>query len=335
MEKTNGKLHRRVLRSGPGHREVKLETEDLTSDAGDLTHALIRNELTLIDSSHDLGLMERSVQEQAWHTLGRLAIGRVERAAATGPAQGDLVYWHGPHADLALMHPERLIWVPVPAAEPLLMPAGVGAEAQLGVDRALADLGEVPEVSVVLGQGMLGHLAAQWLRYRGSRVAVVDNSPKRLEFSKYAGLAQRVDTHNIDWLERLKKMVPGGTMLLVDASGSPKAVQSLMPILKPGSVLCRLGPWRSKPLTDATRDHMRAQGGRIGEVAPALGEAPEHREMLENWIKLIHEGAIPTERIITHRIEPEEGPKAMKRFATGIRSWLGAVICWGGVEPEK
>ncbi len=140
----NEKLHRRVLRSGPGHREVKLETEDITSDARDRTRALIRNELTLIDSGHDLWLMDRSVQEGAWHTLGRLAIGRVERAAETGPAQGERVYWHGPHADWALMHPERLIWAEAPVAEPLLMPAGIGRKPSSASTRRSRDWARSP-----------------------------------------------------------------------------------------------------------------------------------------------------------------------------------------------
>jgi threonine dehydrogenase-like Zn-dependent dehydrogenase len=129
-------------------------------------------------------------------------------------------------------------------------------------------------------------------------------------------------------MERLRKWHPGGVRLLVDATGAPNPIESLMPMLLPESVLCLLGQWRSRPLSEGTMEHMKSLSGKILGPAEAFGDATEHRAMLTRWMTLIREGAIPTERLLTHDIPPTEGPIAMKRFAAGIRSWQGAVIRW-------
>lgn len=323
------------LQAGPGRRELRLVEEELASLPADAGHALVRNALTLIDSGYDLGLLERAGNEGEWLKLGRLAIGQVVREAASGPKEGDWVYWHGPHADVAALDVNEGLWIPAPGPDPLLMPAGIGAEAELGVQWGIDALGEFPPESLVLGQGMLGHLAAQWLKYRGSNVSVVENSPKRLEFSRKSGLKQKVDTHNVDWMDRLRKWHPDGVPFIVDATGAPQAIESLLPMLRPGGVFCLLGQWRNRPLPHTVLEHIEEHSRKLVGPAPALGQAGEHRRMLEEWIDLIDRGAIPTERLLTHHIAPAEGPIAMKRFAAGIRSWQGAVIHWDPAFAER
>jgi threonine dehydrogenase-like Zn-dependent dehydrogenase len=298
-------------------------------------HALVRNAMTLIDSGYDLERVERSADEGVWLKLGRLAIGQVVRAGADGPGEGEWIYWLGPHADYASLDLQKGLWAPVPDADPLLLPAGIGAEAQLGVQQAIDALGDLPKESVVLGQGMLGHLAAQWLKAAGSSVSVVDNSPKRLEFSRKSGLKQKIDMHNLDWMEQLRHWHPGGVPLLVDATGAPPAIESLLPILRSGGVLGLLGQWRSRPLTATVGEQLRRLSAKLVGPAPALGDAAEHEPMLRDWIGRIHRGEIPTARLLTHHVAPGEGPVAVKRFAAGIRSWQGAVIHWDAGSLER
>jgi threonine dehydrogenase-like Zn-dependent dehydrogenase len=299
------------------------------------THALVRNRMTLIDSGYDLALLERSVEAGQWLRLGRLALGRVVRPAERGgPAREAWVYWRGPHADFAWLDVVNGLWAPAPDLDPLLMPAGIGAEAQYGVEAAVGALGGLPDASIVLGQGMLGHLAAQWLKHRGVSVTVVENSPKRLEFSRKAGLKRKVDTHNADWMEQLRKWHTEGVRLLIDATGATQAIESLLPLLTEGAVLGLLGTWRTRPLSEATERRLSELSGKIVGPSPWLGDASAHRALVEDWLGLIHRGEIPTERLLTHHIEPGEGPMAVKRFAAGIRSWQGCVIHWEGL-PES
>ena len=278
----------------------------------------------------ELEWIRLSENDERWRRLGTLALGEVAREAPGSPPEGALVYWNGPHADFGLLDPKKSVWAEVAEADPALMPAGIGAEAQMGLEAALGQLGDEPEAAIVVGQGMLGHLSAQWLRLRGISVTVVENSPKRLEFSKYSGLTQKIDTHNMNWKERLARWNPEGTRLLVDACGHPKPIEALADILQPGGVLCRIGNWRPAAYSESVTDAVAKVGGAVVGPPPTFGMAEAHRALTAQWLALIAEGKIQTDRILTHHVTPDEAPMGMKRLAAGVRSWLGVVIDWTG-----
>lgn len=318
----------RALVAGPGRREVRLiERPDPASHA-DPSLALVRQRLTMFYPGVEVEEIRRAEDEAIEIPLGRLAIGEVVRAAeGGGPSVGQLIYWSGPHAERAALDPAGDVWRPVESTDPTLMPAGVGAEAQFGLEEPIAATGGVPESVAVVGAGLLGHLAAQWLKSRGSRVTVVENSPKRLEFCKYLGLPERVDTHNLRWLERVDRWNPNGVEAIVDANGFARSLEGMIERLRPGGWLCRLGVWRSAPSESVART-IRERGIRCFGPRPTFGDAAEHARALGEWLDAIGSGRIATERLITHRVRPEEAPLAAKRFAAGIRSWLGAVVDW-------
>ncbi len=323
----NGNAENRLLRAGAGHRRPLMVAEPPPEPGPNRSR--VRNRLTLIYPGADNGLLAESEADGRERPLGCLALGVVERAAPVGPGAGELIVWNGPHADYGLLDPEVSLWATVPGEEARLLPAGIGAEAQEGLQAALETLDRRPGHCVVLGQGMLGHLAAQWLRWRGSPVIVVENSPKRLEFSKYAGLTARIDTHNLDWRERLKRRAPEGVDLLVDACGYPAPVLELLSFLNEGGVLCRLGQWRQREGPESPVEQaLAARRGRAVGPPPTFGQSRAQRKMLARWISLIAGGEIATERLLTHHIRPEEAPLALKRLATGVKSWLGVVIDW-------
>lgn len=317
----------RAMRAGPGRRNVQMFSEPLAPPPEGRACALVRNHLTLIYPGRDLEPLEDAGRAD-WVGLGSLAIGRVERAAATGPREGDWVYWNGPHADYGWLEAERGVWAACSGAEPTLLPAGIGAEAAWGLRGDATPAGN----ALVAGQGMLGHLAAQWLKRRGWNVTVVENSPKRLEYSKYLGLTQKIDTHNLDWRERLKRWNPGGARLLVDATGHPQPIGQLMEFLQPGGRLVLLGPWRPRldpaSLPEEIAAALKEKGATAIPPSPAFGGAPEHRRSLEEWLRLIAGGEVKTERLLTNSALPAEAPMDLKRLAAGVRSMLGVVIRW-------
>ncbi len=356
-------VQNRTIQAGPGRRNFAVVAEPAPGDDTPQDGAVVRNLISLIYPGCDLGLMRLSQSDGKWRRLGRLAIGRVESSTRSGgdsPRAGSLIYWNGPLADFGLLDPELDVWAYVEAGaegssidsiNPLMLPAGIGAEAQFGLEEALELLGgkgqdsgehgvagvaAFPEHAVVCGQGMLGHLAGQWLRSRGASVAVVENSPKRLEFSKYSGLTQRIDTHNTNWMTRLRRIVPDGTPLLIDACGSPGAMSSLLPILNDGGVLCRLGtfrpdadlPGRSEAWPDSMTEEVHRRGIRVTGPRPSFGEATEHRDLLAGWLGMIAEGTIPTERIMTDECAPTEAPLMLKRLDAGVKSICGVAVRW-------
>lgn len=335
-----------VLLAAPGRRNAELRAAPL--EPGGTTgargvRALVRTSLTLLYPGRDMGLVARAEEEDAYHELGSVSLGRVEALSAgdvpssgtpstpAPPAVGSWVLWTGPHADLAILDPARDAWCEVPGPDPLLLAAVIGAEAERDLRRAIAGarLSRVDR-AIVAGQGLLGHLGAQWLRAGGASVVVVENAPKRLEFSKYLGLVQRVDTHNLDWIERVERFLPEGADLLADACGGPGTVLPLVGRVRCGGALALLGERRpllpANPPPEVLAQAAGARELRIG--GPGGPPGPNDRALLADWVARIREGGVATARLLTDEVPPDQAPLAVKRLATGVKSMLGVVVRW-------
>lgn len=333
-------MQNRVLEAGPGGRgALALRRAEGAPERPEHGRALVRNLLTLIYPGFDLGEIERADREGATLPLGRLAIGRVRAVDAVAGEAGlqpeQLIYWSGPHADWAELDPARHAWTLVAEADPRILAAGIGAEAELGLDLALAGTGwpeGAPARAIVIGQGMLGHLAGRLLRMRGSHVVVVENSPKRLEFSKYQGLTLRVDTHATDWRSRVGTLLGGEADLLVEASGNPLSTPGALAFLRPGGRLALLGEWRPnlnpQNMPAEIVEALAGKGASVFGPPPTFGAAPEHAALAAKWIGWIRDGVVPVDRLYTTRSRADEAPLEMKRLATGVKSMLGVVLDW-------
>lgn len=324
-------MKNRVLLAAPGRRNVRLAEETFDPAAPPAPgRAIVCNLISMIYPGYDLSRIAETEETGEERPLGRVAIGSVRASAIPGLDAGSRIFWNGPHADFAEFDPARHISLSIPsrAVSEEILPLAVAAEAERGIDLALAPAGAAtPERAIVVGQGLLGHLAGQTLRLRGCAVTVVENAPKRLEFSKYLGLVQRLDTHNLNWRERLEKWNPGGAPLLIDASGGMNTVEACVAGLAPGGTFLMLGPWRP-PLPDAIRERLAEKGARVVGPPPFFGDAPEHRDLLARWIERLANGEIATDRLMTGGCAPEDAPLEAKRLATGVKSMLGVAIRW-------
>jgi len=322
----------RILRAGPGHREAKLFEKPLAIPSLLPSQAWVHNLHTLLYTGSDVARVHEAVERELWLDLGCTAIGRVELAGSDCPLNvGELILWNGPHADAALFDATSNIYARVAEPNPHLLLACVAAEATLGIETALA--GDAPPShAIIIGQGMLGHMAGQWLRHRGANVTVVENSPKRLEFSKYLGLTRRIDTHHVKWREKLRAFNPDGAEMLVDACGYEAPVGECLEFLRDNGRLVMLGNWRPQFNAASISGDVAAM---IAEHAitvsgppPTFGDSPSHQQLLETWVELIGSGTIPVDRLITNDTSPNGAVMDLKRLTTGVKSICGVVVNW-------
>lgn len=308
----------------------------------DARRPLVRNLHTLIYPGRDLELQEDSEAEGRWHDLGCIAIGVVEsEAESPAPGRGRVILWNGPHADYALFDPAHHTGVPVGAEpNPDLLLAAILAEAEIGL---CADGGNESSPRpfeglhyAVLGQGLLGHLAAQHLRLAGAHVTVIENSPKRLEFSKYLGLTNRIDLHNLNWAEKLLRWNPDGLDGFIDATGTPGPALDVLRHVRRGGHFGLVGPWRPRlaggSLPAEIRSVCEKADIRCTPPGPLFGGSPEHAASAAAWVRRIEAGEVLTDRLITKRIVPGEAAMDVKRLVAGVRSILGVIITWDGRE---
>ncbi len=76
------------------------------------------------------------------------------------------------------------------------------------------------ESAAVIGQGMVGALAARWLMHAGVRVTATDLVPERLERARRWGAYATVDGRLEDAPDRLRAMLGTGADIVVEASAS-------------------------------------------------------------------------------------------------------------------
>jgi len=84
------------------------------------------------------------------------------------------------------------------------------------------ELGEVSEgkTVVIWGCGPVGLMAAMWAKFRGAkRVISVDGIPYRLQFAKEKLGVETINFTEVDVVDTVRTMIPGGPDVVIDAVG--------------------------------------------------------------------------------------------------------------------
>ena len=146
---------------------------------------------------------------------------------------GDIVYvgsseFTGPYTkcwgaqlEIALANADNLISVPYGLDPLLALYVKVGGIALHGIKRARVT---ADDRVVVVGLGLIGHLAAQSAKAFGAQVIAVDKDDERLQIAQTAGFDYVLDAKTVDVEARVKEITAGGADVAVDATGVAAAV---------------------------------------------------------------------------------------------------------------
>ena len=91
---------------------------------------------------------------------------------------------------------------------------------------------EIGDNAVVLGDGMVGHWAAQTLAWRGANVLLVGRHDDRLRRFPAGPGCHTVNAKNRPWLDAVREFLPGRVQVVVDTVGSVQALQEIMPLMR-------------------------------------------------------------------------------------------------------
>jgi bacteriochlorophyllide a dehydrogenase len=187
------------------------------------------------------------------------------------------------------------------------------ATALHGIERAQLEGGERV---LVLGQGIVGHLAARLLRRAGAgHIVVADQVETRL---KLAQADQVINTRH----ESLEELVGGSSVdVLVEATGSMKALAGALPMLADRGRVLLLGYYDNLNLPYAPLFMREAQliVAREWRHGPE-GDLPRVRDIIAN-------GEIDLDGLLTHRV-PLERVQAAYRLAFEEPECLKVVLEW-------
>jgi len=178
----------------------------------------------------------------------------------------------------------------------------------------------VGEGAVVIGDGMVGHWAAQTLAWRGAHVVLVGRHDDRLAKFKTGPTCHTVNAKKENWQDAVRDLLPKGAQVGVDTVGSVDAMTGLMGIMKRFGHLVSAGFY-------GTEDTMPLQPPRYKELSIDLvsGWWPDR---MANTLDLIAAGHLDTLSLITHRFPVAQAADAWALIESKREPVLGVILDW-------
>lgn len=211
-------------------------------------------------------------------------------------------------SDLLHKVPDNVSWEHAPIIEPLVI-------ALHGIHRTRVSSGEYV---VVNGSGPIGILAVMALKAYGAKVIVVDVIDSRLELAKKCGADFIINASVNDPVEELKSITDGHMAdVILEMSGSAVGIKNTV---KYAAYLGRIGltGWPSvNPELETsliTKKELEVVGCRNGTG-----------EEFEESMKLISEGLVKPEMIISEIVDFEDLPLALKKQSEEPQKYLKIV----------
>jgi threonine dehydrogenase-like Zn-dependent dehydrogenase len=177
--------------------------------------------------------------------------------------------------------------------------------------------------SVVVGDGMVGLWAAQTLKARGSRVALMGKHAERMKIYKPADGDILVRGDQPDWADKLREWCGGNLDTVVDSVGydvNKAQNEQLQQMLKRDGHFVEAGHVGANNLID-----IRALIMKETTLHTPCGWT---RERLQTTLEWIHDGRLETLPLITHRLPAKEAAKAWDIIFNKKEGALGVVLEW-------
>jgi 2-desacetyl-2-hydroxyethyl bacteriochlorophyllide A dehydrogenase len=253
---------------------------------------------------------------------------------------GDRISYPGNHAsgELLTLGHERGKWWKMPdkldaekAAWACVSRYGMGASIRAGLTLGRS--------AAVLGLGVIGQFALRCLIAAGAFPVVgIDSVPMRREAALAAGADYVVDPGAGDIRGQLSNRLRArGAEIVADATGIPDAIPAAMALACDGGQVVVVGSPRGKAKEVNFYDDLHR---RYIEVTGAHGNMlfePAHTRLAgawdihkaQNWLlAMLASGRLSLERLVTHRIAPEELGTAYEGLRNQKESYLGVLVKW-------
>ena len=207
------------------------------------------------------------------------------------------------------------------------------AIAMQGIHKARIDIGESV---VVIGAGLIGLFAAQLAQLSGGLpTIIVDLDDTRLDTARQLGIDEKlkINGNAVDNLQRL--LMADGATIVVEASGSPHAIQSAFEYADQRGRVILLGSTRGITEEINFYKYVHRKGltviGAHEINRPQVDEVPGYWTQTSEWhiaLELMRRKRIKTTPLITHRFAADHFQKAYKLLTDSDPSTLGIIIDW-------
>lgn len=174
--------------------------------------------------------------------------------------------------------------------------------------------------AVIIGDGLVGHWAAQTLAWRGAHVALVGRHDHRLEKYRVKEGDILLNEKRESITERLKAWAPEGIQVVVDTVGSVPAFEALYGLMRHNGHIVSAGFY-------GVNGQLDIQPLRARELTLHTPAGWEH-ERMNQTLDLLAQGELQTEHLITHRFPASQVAEAFDLILAKRNDVLGVVLDW-------
>lgn len=251
---------------------------------------------------------------------GYCAVGIVEAVGdnITEFSPGDRVAYNGRHAALMMVDVPNALIAKIPeglddASAPFAMFHSIVGGTRLTMPM------HVEGTVIMVGAGIIGILAAQWLKCQGLNVLVEDVARDRLEIAAACGLSVRLPT------------VPGeAPIAIIDATGVSSLIPKQLERVRKNGTVVLLGSPRTPVEIDVYRlIHSKSVSlvGAHGCRFPMKGEVSQ-QSFFNQGLAMMADGRSRVTPLISHVIAPQRLEEAYTAIAAKTPGWLGVELEW-------
>jgi len=311
------------------------ETKPVTAD-----HVMVKMEYTVISGGTERACIMASPntpQRFPIH-LGYCGVGRVVEVGgevrSVRPGDRVLVY-HGRHSAYNVVSEGKVTKVENDEIDSLEAAFVVIATMGLGGVRKLEV--ELGESAMVMGLGLLGMFAVQFLRLNGAYpVIAVDMNEERRALALKLGADFAFDPTDADFAEKVKSVTRGrGVNACVEVTGVSAAMKQA---LECASSLGRISLLGCTRVSDCAIDYytqVHKPGvkliGAHNFVRPKVESYPHHWTQHDDCraiLDLIAAGRMDVKSMVSRVVEPEQAPEIYTQLCQDKNFPLGTVFRW-------
>lgn len=323
-------------------RQVAREETILNESALAPNELLIRSQWSLTNTGTELarftGLDMQISNLKYPFVMGWANVGTVLAAgtAVVNAAPGTRLLTFGPHASVFKISQDRVMAsVPENVDSLDAIFARMGAVAITALRKAEFSAGDQV---LVIGQGIVGHLAAQFFKIAGADVMVSDVMEARLDASRAAGLARTINPTTTVLKEAIAAWTGGkGPRIVVEAVGRAELIcEAIQFVAQHGQVIL-LGTPRQKATLEVTAAFTRIHNADVTLKGAYLfdlpwsetGSAPYSivgnvRQILE-WIQ---DGRLNSRALRTRVFRPEQCQEAYDTLERQSDQYQAVLFDW-------
>jgi threonine dehydrogenase-like Zn-dependent dehydrogenase len=174
----------------------------------------------------------------------------------------------------------------------------------------------------VVGSGFMGLMLLQGLVHSfAQQVVAIDVSNMRLELARQVGVKEMYNVADIGGEELVSQLKPREFDVVVDTTGSQGGLDLSTDLVKTGGLINLFGWIKGNQTTfDSTKWH-------VGGFTVVNSSPPSQiRDPFPPAIRLMEQGIIDLQPLVTHIVELDEYPDLMKSILAGDPSYVKGVI---------